>query len=197
MPKHTPYLMVSLEESESKALAQVLSNDTSRAIMRFLTERDNATESDIATALNMPLSTVHYNIQNLVKARLVKPVEFHYSEKGKEVLHYALSNKIIVIAPSAKKGFEMLKRLLPSVLVVGCVAGALTLMKQRILNMTPKTLMAAQEYEMAAGAKAAPIQAMTTQPFYTSIIFWFLIGAALALTVYAITDCIIRKYNKP
>ena len=195
--------MVSLEDSESKALAQVLSNDTSRAIMKFMTLNDKATESDISAALKLPLSTVHYNLQNLVASKLVKATEFHYSEKGKEVLHYTLSNKIIVIAPSREETFRLFKRVAPvAILVAGLGLGVHLLtrgLKQGIANT----------YDLAAGAmpllKAAPVataprvaenftgmaqqsEAITlansvaaSQPFYTNLVFWFVIGAVVAV----------------
>jgi DNA-binding transcriptional ArsR family regulator len=111
-----PFLLVSLEESESKNLAQVISNDTARKILDYLSKAESATESEISKELDVPLSTVHYNLQSLVKANLVKTEEFHYSEKGKEVLHYTLANKIIIIAPkSANKDnfLQKLKGILP------------------------------------------------------------------------------------
>ncbi|HJX06256.1 MAG TPA: helix-turn-helix domain-containing protein, partial [Candidatus Nanoarchaeia archaeon] len=120
MPKD-PFLLVSLEENESKALAQVISNDTARKILDFLSKHESATESDISKKLDVPLSTVHYNLQALSKANLVKAEEFHYSEKGKEVLHYSLANKLIIIAPkktSTESFKDKLKSILPVAIIV-------------------------------------------------------------------------------
>ena len=86
------FILVSLKEEESKKLAQIISNDTSRKILDFLAEKE-ATESEIASKLDIPISTVHYNLQALVKGSLVEADEYHYSKKGKEVLHYKLANK--------------------------------------------------------------------------------------------------------
>jgi len=123
MAKENKYIMVSLDDNEAKSLAQVLSNDKSREIIRYITENDKCTETQFSEALNIPLSTVHYNIQNLLKAKLIKTLEFHYSEKGKTVLHYSMANKIIVIAPSKEERTNILKRLLASVVTVGVFAG--------------------------------------------------------------------------
>ena len=98
-----PFLLVSLEESESKSLAQVMSNDTARKILDYLSKHESATESQVSKDLKLALSTVHYNLQALVKATLVQAEEFHYSQKGKEVLHYSLANKLIIIAPKKAK----------------------------------------------------------------------------------------------
>ena len=88
-------MVVSLKESKTKKLAQVITNDTSVKILDFLANRDNATETEIANALKAPISTVHYNLQALMDTRMVKWDEFHYSEKGKEVRHYTLANRYI------------------------------------------------------------------------------------------------------
>ncbi|MBU1198493.1 MAG: helix-turn-helix domain-containing protein [Nanoarchaeota archaeon] len=123
-----PFLLVSLEESESKELAKVISNKTARKILDFMSKKESATETDIAKQMKVPLSTVHYNLQALLKANLVMAEEFHYSEKGKEVLHYSLANKIIIIAPkktSRETFMQKLKGILPIGLIALATAGVL------------------------------------------------------------------------
>jgi predicted ArsR family transcriptional regulator len=145
MPKD-PFLLVSLEENESKALAQVMSNDTARKILDLLSKHESLTESDVAKKLNFPLSTVHYNLQALVKANLVKSEEFHYSEKGKEVNHYSLANKIIIIAPkktSTESFRDKLKSILPISIIVLVVGGIIQLFNKFMLKAGSAKLMAA------------------------------------------------------
>ncbi|MBW2991185.1 helix-turn-helix domain-containing protein [Candidatus Woesearchaeota archaeon] len=125
-----PFLLVSLEESESRELAKVISNKTSRRILDLLSKKDG-TETQIAKDLKLPLSTVHYNLQHLLKSNLVKVDEFHYSEKGKEVNHYSLANKLIIIAPkkTTRESFmQKLKGILPVGLIALATAGVLKLM---------------------------------------------------------------------
>jgi predicted transcriptional regulator len=203
MAKSNPYLMVSLEDAESKALAQVLSNDTSRGIMKYMTEHDKATESDIAEAMGIPLSTVHYNIQNLVKAGLVRAAEFHYSEKGKEVMHYTLSNKIIIIAPNREDRFRLLKRMLPVIALFGLIGAGFSLLKKsvtkelffkaNIIAAKSSDALLMQEAVPSAGAMplAAPLQAAA--PIYTNIVFLLIVGAAIALIAYLVVDYFSRK----
>jgi predicted ArsR family transcriptional regulator len=141
-----PFLLVSLEENESKALAQVMSNDTARKILDILSKHESLTETDIAKKLDVPLSTVHYNLQALVKANLVKAEEFHYSEKGKEVNHYALANKLIIIAPKnvrTESFRDKLKSILPISLIVVAVAGVMQLFNRFMLKAGSAKLMAA------------------------------------------------------
>ncbi|MFH0876068.1 MAG: helix-turn-helix domain-containing protein [archaeon] len=109
------FILVSLKEDQAKKLAQVLSNDTSRQILDFLSKKAHATETEIAKELKVPLSTVHYNLSLLTAAKLVNNDEFTYSEKGKEIIHYSISNKYVIIAPpNSEVGMaERLKKLLP------------------------------------------------------------------------------------
>lgn len=165
-----PFLLVSLEESESKALAQVMSNDTARKILDFLSKEESATESDISKKLKVPLSTVHYNLQALTKANLVKTEEFHYSQKGKEVLHYSLANKFIIIAPKRETNdsfLQKLKGLLPITIVSLGMAAILQLSKMYFgistvtVNYAPEP--AAMLYDAAADTGIASAKMMVQE----------------------------------
>ena len=142
------FLLVSLKDDEAKKLAQVITNDTSRKILDFLSESE-ATETQIAQALGAPLPTVHYNLKALEGAKLVVCEQFHYSSKGREVNHYKLANKYIIIAPQSTYGIkEKLKSLLPVVPVIG--GGALAL--EWYASMQSK----------ATSFSAAPMEALRT-----------------------------------
>ena len=103
--KDESFLLLSLSDSKGKKIAQAVNNETCRKILDYLSKTDNATETKIANDLNIPLPTVHYNLSQLVDVKLVDIDEFHYSEKGKEVNHYSLANKYIIIAPKNETGF--------------------------------------------------------------------------------------------
>lgn len=133
MAKET-FMLVSLKEAKAKKLAQVISNETSRKILDYLAKGDK-TESEIAKELGIAISTVHYNLKQLVAAKLVKADEFHYSKKGKEVNHYSLTNQFVVIAPSNEEGIlDKLKKILPvaGIMVIG--AGLFGLFSRSIGN---------------------------------------------------------------
>ncbi len=54
---------------------------------------------------------------------MVDSDEYHYSEKGKEVQHYRLANKYIIIAPKKTHGIkEKLKGILPVLLIISGAA---------------------------------------------------------------------------
>ncbi len=119
------FLLVSLNEDKAKKLAQVISNETSRKILDDLAEKES-TESELAEKLNIPISTVHYNLQALMDCGLIVAEEFHYSKKGKEILHYKLANKYIIIAPKTIHGIKTkLKSILPVALILAVVSGGI------------------------------------------------------------------------
>ncbi|MBI2139335.1 helix-turn-helix transcriptional regulator [Candidatus Woesearchaeota archaeon] len=128
------FLLVSLQEEKAKELAAVMGSDSCKKILEHLGEHEGTTESDIARQLQLPLSTVHYNISHLQKANLIVSEEFHYSPKGKEVNHYKLANKYIIIAPKGAHGMlGRLKTLLPAGLLALAGAGFLAVY-QKILG---------------------------------------------------------------
>jgi DNA-binding transcriptional ArsR family regulator len=137
MAKKQTFLMVSLEEDKAKKLAQVISNDTSRKILDHLANK-KASETELAKELSLPISTVHYNLKALLETKLVEATEFHYSEKGKEVLHYSLANKYVIIAPKAvTESFkDKLKNLLPVGFLIAAGAAVIHLMSSSWIGRT-------------------------------------------------------------
>ena len=69
------FILASLEDKESKDLAQVIASNTSRKILNLLSKED-LSESEISNKLNAPITTVEYNIQQLLKAKLIETKEF-------------------------------------------------------------------------------------------------------------------------
>lgn len=126
------FLLVSLEGQKSKKLAEVIKNDTCRTILEALSKKE-MTETELASSLGLPMSTVHYNLKNLVEAQLVVAEEYHYSTRGKEILHYKLANKLIIIAPKEEQAFkvtELLKKYFPvfgGIVAIGAIIDAFRL----------------------------------------------------------------------
>ena len=194
MPKQN-FLLVSLEESQSKQLAEVLSNDTSRKLIDYLSEHEDATETGLSKTLNIPLPTVHYNLQKLKEAQLVTVEEFHYSKKGREVDHYKLANKYIIITPKPVKGIiNALKSILPvSVIFAGItfiiafVADSQKLMSAKIATSTPTF---ATEASRTISESAPMVQAVEPAlPFWA----WFLLGGIVMFILFIVLKIIRRS----
>ena len=100
------YFNIDIDDPRASAIAEVMSNKTAKKILSIIAEKE-LTESDIALELDLPLNTVGYNIDKLLKAGLIeKSKNFFWSIKGKKMPTYKLSNKKILISP---------KRMIPAV----------------------------------------------------------------------------------
>jgi len=209
MPKEK-FVLVSLKEDKAKQLAQIIANESCRKILDYLAEKE-ATETELAEKLNIPISTVHYNLKHLIEGGLITAEEFHYSEKGKEVNHYKLANKYIIIAPKTTFGIkEKLKTVLPVALLIGAGAGFIQLFSKYIARPGIKTFTATKEAAISeaerfagdAAKEAAPLAArpetiqdvadVTTTAIPASplanIALWFLIGGVFAMVLYLIVS---------
>jgi DNA-binding transcriptional ArsR family regulator len=203
------FIMLSLEEKETKKVANVIGSETCRKILDSLATKE-ATASELSEKLSIPLSTVTYNIQQLLDTGLVSADEFHYSQKGKEVLHYKLANKYIIISPRAVVGLkDKLKKILPVAAISAGVAGVVQLVHQYVSlgsygnAMGAATMMYAQDSAMesapAAMMKTADASLMSVaeesmamsapmtppiESFPFDIALWFFLGALCGIVVY-------------
>lgn len=84
---------------ESRKITQILSNGTSLKILELLGEK-SMSATDIAEKLNLPLTTVKYNLDSLVESDLVKVKQIKWSQKGRQVKIYESVEKLIVLVPS-------------------------------------------------------------------------------------------------
>lgn len=180
------FIMVSLEDEKAKEIANVISNDTSRKILGFLSDKD-AAENDIARELKLPASTVHYNIQHLLKQNLIEVKDFYWSEKGNKVNVYTVAKKLIVISPKSMKIKTKLKNILPVALLALAASGAIHLYQKSFTKIADlggaEKMMAAQEAVEAAprvAFDAAP-KVIEAAPNYA---IWFLIGSFFAIAMY-------------
>lgn len=185
------FLLVSLQEDKAKKLAQVVSNESCRKILDYLADRES-TETELAKNLQLPISTVHYNLKQLVDAGLVSAEEFHYSKKGKEVNHYRLANKYIIIAPKSIFGLkEKLKSLLPVLLIASGAALAINMFSNNFSRIASTAQGLAMEKSVAA-----PVAFMEAESIAEpNIALWFFGGAIFALSIYLIVSFIKQRKN--
>ena len=119
-------LLVDLNDPKTKSVAETITSATSRKILDYLAGVENSSESQIAKALGIAMSTVHYHMQKLQEAELVDVSGFTYSKKGREINRYCLANKYIIITPRKMTGLKSkLKKILPIAAVPLGLAGVL------------------------------------------------------------------------
>jgi DNA-binding transcriptional ArsR family regulator len=198
------FLLISLDEKKSKKIAEAINNDTGRKILDQLSKKES-TESDLAKDLNIPISTIHYNLKQLMEANLVIVDEFHYSKKGKEINHYKLANKYIIIAPKQtdNRFMEALQKILPLTIITAVVGGILTALRfiaagGTANTMAKSTLDAGAPRLMAASAEyattaAAPV-VQYSRPFMQSeMVTWFFIGALSIIIIYFLYEVVKKR----
>ena len=207
MAKKNNFLLVDLNEKKTKKLAETITSNTSRKILNYLAEKEHDTEANMAKSLKIPISTVHYHLQKLTEAQLVSVDEYHYSPKGREVNHYKLANKYIIIAPRKVSGLrEKLKGILPVGIIALGISAMLKIFTGRISSfssVTEKSSFGAEEAIMESARDAAPEVAQLNaapalQGCYSSqpdIALWFLIGSLSAILIYVII-LLIRDWRK-
>jgi DNA-binding transcriptional ArsR family regulator len=103
----------------SEKTAKILSNKTARKILESLDKKKSI--SQIAKDLNLPLTTVDYNISQLTKAGLIKSGYYKWSKRGNKMKLYEPVGEIFVFAPEKKQPaiIEALNRaIIPVVLTV-------------------------------------------------------------------------------
>jgi len=190
MDNQEKYILVSLEEDKAKDLANVISNNTSRKILDYLSSKDEASETEISKELRLPLSTVHYNLQQLKKNSLVETKRFMYSEKGKKIEFYRVVKKFIVIAPKYTRR-NLINQVLPLFLISAGIAFIiqwLSNLKTQAFTITDNLM--AKESGTALVQQAAQPVIQQSINYYG---YWFLAGAWMILLIYIVINLIKRK----
>ena len=188
------FILVNLEDTKSKELAQVISSDTARKILNLLSEKP-LSETDISQKLQIPLPTAHYNIKQLLKADIVEIKDFLWSEKGKKIQLYQLSNKLIIIAPKNSSSFtDKLKEILPVTLSGLLVSIGIYLYGLLIKN---KTLFSPynQESMMAPTTLTKIVSVNQSLNLYNNYALWFFLGV-ITLTAFYILISLVRTRKK-
>jgi len=195
------FLLISLEEKETKKIAEAINNSTGRRILDALAIKEY-TETELSKELDIPISTVHYNLKQLMEANLVIVDEFHYSPKGKEVNHYKLANKYIIIAPKSDNNRfrDALNKILPLTIITAVTGGLLTAWNlfgnassskvASVQEAVPRAMMTTSTSAAASSPQAIAI----TRPFLQSeFVAWFFVGALSIIVIYFVYELVRKK----
>ena len=182
------FLLVSLDEEQAKKLAEVLSNKTARLILNYLSEHEDKSESDIAKALHLPLTTVHYNIENLKKASLIEVQHFMWSEKGKAMDLHSVAKKFIVLSP---KGTHVDASRLKNLLMIGGISGLGAMLAgwigRSILFPSARTAAPKMaETAMIAAQTAGAAQVSAEPSMWVIYLVLFCVGALFSMLMYSL-----------
>src|SRR3989338_6671681 len=119
------YINFDIDDPRASSIAEAMSNKTSKKILSLLAEKEMS-ESDIASELTMPLNTVGYNIDKLLKAGLIEKTKTYFlSSKGKKIPTYKISNKKILISPKkliSTGHLAIISALIGAILLIALIA---------------------------------------------------------------------------
>jgi DNA-binding transcriptional ArsR family regulator len=189
-----------LSMKDSKSVANAMSNETAQKIIEYLTKKKEATESEIAEKLKVPLPTIHYNIKQLKKAKLIEAKEFFWSKKGKEMLVYKLAKKYIIISPdTSESSLSKLKGLLPVTFLSLIGSGAIYLYQKSkaitlkaigettadntLATVSSKGIEAPTSMAADSAQEAIP-EVIATEPNFA---LWFLTGSLFVIIILYLT----------
>lgn len=186
MPKSN-LLILDIADAKTKKLGETITNETSKKILNHLSDKEE-TEMNIAKQTSIPLSTVHYHLQKLQEAGLVTVDEFHYSQKGREVNHYKLASKCVIITHNnASEVRDKLKDIFIAILAVGVIGFFITLVQQtsKMASMSKASVPMIQEAMTATAATASE----------ANMLFYFILGAStIILALFFVL--LVRYYCK-
>jgi len=193
MSKSEKYILVSLEDERSKKIAESISNKTARKVLDYLSTKEEAGTEEISKKLNLPISTIDYNLKNLKKAGLVETKHFEWSQKGKRIVLYSVAKKLIVIAPKLSNLKKELKNIIP---LVG-IAAVISIIIQYFSSITRQPMLQAAKSEAGLvsdlalnAAQFVPAAVQQTSPSYG---LWFFFGALFIIVVYLLIKVIRQK----
>ncbi|VVB82121.1 Uncharacterised protein [uncultured archaeon] len=183
------FILVSLDDSKSKEISEILGSKTCKKIINYLSENKEASEKDLSVLLKLPINTIEYNLKKLISSGFIqKRKNFFWSKKGKKISMYELSNKSIVISHK-KPNIEKLKSIIPAFILTA--AGTFAVWAYQNI----KTIRQSSVTDMGAGgiannflykaAEAAPTL-ISSQP--TPLWAWFLAGALLSILIISIIN---------
>lgn len=85
-------------DDRAKLIAKAMASQTASNILGVL-RNSEYTSSEIADSLSLPITTVSYHIDNLVKADIIEVVRTRWSPKGRQVKIYGIRDQVVIVAP--------------------------------------------------------------------------------------------------
>ena len=184
------FILVSLEDSKSKEISEVLGSKTCKKIISYLSENKEASQKDLSYNLKIPMNTLDYNIKKLLASGFIqKKKNFFWSAKGRKIAMYEISDKSIIISPKKSVG-EKIKSIIPAIILTASATFAVGVYEKISSGMQTDFGYGAPEYAASAVSKAADtgIVSYLTSPQPFPLWGWFLTGAVLAIIIFSVVN---------
>ncbi len=174
------FILVSLNEKRSKDLAIVMSNETARKILDYLSEKEKVSPSELSKKLDLPLNTVTHALKLLEKESFIIRADYAWSEKGRKVSLYSLARKMILIVPKGYDWKESLKKMLP----IALIGAALTVGIKMYTATTQTSLQSQSERSMMDTTTVVSNSLQSTNSFALPQQAWiYTLGITLAVVL--------------
>ncbi|MDD3933983.1 MAG: helix-turn-helix domain-containing protein, partial [Methanoculleus sp.] len=85
-------------DERAQKIARAMASQTANAVIQAF-GGGPLTSSEVSRQMAIPITTASYHIENLLDAGLLEVMETRWSEKGREVKVYGLTNQVLIIAP--------------------------------------------------------------------------------------------------
>lgn len=187
-----------IELNNASSLGKIISSKTAQEIISFIGDNEGCTASQIKTALDIPASSVHYNLKALIQSNIVDDSNFTYSSKGKQVIHHSLTNKILIVVPKTQNISAQLKQFIPGLLGIATIAIVSIGLKMssgnflsarrseflasNVMNSAPKAMFESADMTPAMANLASRTVSQTITPWYSG--YEFLLGLLVAIVCF-------------
>ncbi|MDE4907440.1 helix-turn-helix domain-containing protein [Methanogenium marinum] len=140
-------------DERAKKIGKAMASNTASDVLSTLSE-DELTLSELSERLGQPITTLKYQIENLLDAGLVDIVRTRYSEKGRVVKVYGVRQQVVIMSPGKGNLRDLLLKYTSLFALIICATLVL-------LAMAPMFSFASDggpAYEMATGSDDARAQ---------------------------------------
>ena len=125
--------VVFFDDERAEDILSTVQSDTAQAILRSLI-REPSSPSELATVVDTSVENVSYHLENLQDQQLIMEYDTVYSEKGREMTVYSITeDPLVVIFGSNENEEDLLRTFSKLASIVGPV-GILIAVKESLIN---------------------------------------------------------------
>ena len=100
--------IISSEDEKIKLLGEIFSNDSSRKILRRISNGTEMTANEIAQKTDMSLALVIHHLKRMQTVGMVKVTKTEKSTKGQDMKYYLATKQSFLIVPTEKTAHPLL-----------------------------------------------------------------------------------------
>lgn len=193
-PNEERFVVVPLG-SDSKKIGQVIGSESCRRILDSLAT-EPASASQLAEKMEVPLTTVQYDIEKLLGAGLIRVERVVRTEKMRQMKIYGPVRKLIVVVPerlASGSPADILKKYLGAfigILLAGTLVELLPSWRASPASAPKAAADIAGEAQRALPLSAPVSTAIPPEPHYG---LWLMAGGTLALALLGLAGWALRR----